>query len=139
MFYSVDVLRTSTLEHSISVNSEKWFQRGKHGARIYQSFCNKRLDSRNSKKLLLIEENQISQFEEFNTFLHIGRCKSLGSLRVSLVSQTIKSPPAMRETWVQSLHWEDTLKKKMATHFSILAWRIPCTIQSLRLKRAIHD
>ena len=37
----------------------------------------------------------------------------------------VKNPPAMRETWVQSLDWEDPLEEGMATHFSILAWRIP--------------
>jgi len=39
----------------------------------------------------------------------------------------IKNLPAMRETWVQSLGGEDTLEKGTATHFSILAWRIPWT------------
>ena len=42
----------------------------------------------------------------------------------SLVAQTVKNPPAMWETWVQSLVWEDPLEKGMATHSSILAWRI---------------
>ena len=37
----------------------------------------------------------------------------------------VKDPPAMQETWVQSLGWEDPLEEGMATHFSILAWRIP--------------
>ena len=37
----------------------------------------------------------------------------------------IKNPPAMWETWIQSLGWEDPLKKEMANHSSILAWRIP--------------
>ena len=36
-----------------------------------------------------------------------------------------KNPPAMQETWVQSLIWEDPLEKEMTTHSSILAWRIP--------------
>ena len=40
---------------------------------------------------------------------------------VSLVAQRIKRPPAMQETWVQSLGWEDPLEKKMATHSSILS------------------
>ena len=44
-----------------------------------------------------------------------------------LVAQLVKNPPAMQETWVQSLGWEDTLEKGKATHFSILAWRIPWT------------
>ena len=46
---------------------------------------------------------------------------------VSLVAQMIKNLPAMRETWVQSLDWEDPLEKGMATHFSILVWEIPWT------------
>ena len=45
--------------------------------------------------------------------------------RASLVAQTIKNPPAMWDTWVQSLGWEDRLEESKATHFSILAWRIP--------------
>ena len=43
----------------------------------------------------------------------------------SLVAELVKNSPAMRETWVQSLSWEDTLKEGMTTHYSILAWRIP--------------
>ena len=43
----------------------------------------------------------------------------------SLVAQMAKNPPAMQETWVQSLGWEDPPEKGMATHSSILAWRIP--------------
>ena len=43
----------------------------------------------------------------------------------SLVAQLVKNPPVMRETWVQSLGWEDPLEKGTATHSSILAWRIP--------------
>ena len=42
-----------------------------------------------------------------------------------LVAQMVKNLPEMRETWVQSWGWEDPLKKGMATHSSILAWRIP--------------
>ena len=43
----------------------------------------------------------------------------------SLLAQTVKNLVAMRETWVQSLGWEDSLEEGMATHSSILAWRIP--------------
>ena len=43
----------------------------------------------------------------------------------SLVAQMVKNPPAVRETWVQSLGWEDPLEEDMATHSSILAWKIP--------------
>ena len=44
---------------------------------------------------------------------------------VSLIAQMVKNLPAMQGTQVQSLGWEDPLEKGMATHFSILAWRIP--------------
>ena len=45
----------------------------------------------------------------------------------SLVAQMVKNPPAVQETWVRSLGWEDPLEKEMATHSSVLAWRIPWT------------
>ena len=48
-------------------------------------------------------------------------------LVASLVAQTVKCLPAMRETWVPSLSREDVLEKEMATHSSILAWKIPWT------------
>ena len=41
------------------------------------------------------------------------------------VAQTVKKLPAMQETWVRSLDWEDTLEEGMASHSNILAWRIP--------------
>ena len=46
----------------------------------------------------------------------------------SLVAQLVKNSPAMQETWVQSLGWEDPLAKGKATYSSILAWRIPWTV-----------
>ena len=49
----------------------------------------------------------------------------------SLVAQLVKNPPAMQETWVRSLGWEDPLEKGVATHSSILAWRIPWTVKSM--------
>ena len=57
----------------------------------------------------------------------------------SLVAQLVKNLPAMWETWVQPLHWEDPLEKGKATHSSILVWRIPWTAESMRLQRAGHD
>ena len=44
-----------------------------------------------------------------------------------MVVQMVKNLPALQETWVQSLSWEDPLEKEMATHSSILAWEIPWT------------
>ena len=64
--------------------------------------------------------------------------------RASLVAQRLKHLPAMQETWVQSLGWEDPLEKEMATHSSILARRIPWMeepggLESTGLQRVGHD
>ena len=56
----------------------------------------------------------------------------------SLVAQLVKNPPAKWETWVRSLGWEDPLEKGTATHSSILAWKIPWTIQSMGSQRVEH-
>ena len=60
------------------------------------------------------------------------------------MTQTVKNLPAMRETWVQSLGWEDPLEKEMASHSSILARKIPWTeepdrLQSMGSLRVGHD
>ena len=62
----------------------------------------------------------------------------------SLVAQTVKCLRTMRETQVQSLGWEDLLEKEMATHSSILAWKIPWMVepgklQSMGSQRVRHD
>ena len=61
-----------------------------------------------------------------------------------LVAQMVKNLPAMQETWVRSLGQGDPLEKEMATHSSILAWRIPWAgepgrLQSMGLRRVGHD
>ena len=58
---------------------------------------------------------------------------------VSLVAQTVKNLPAMWETLVRSLSWEDPLEKGTATHSNIVAWRIPWTIQSMGSQRVGHN
>ena len=65
-------------------------------------------------------------------------------LGASLVAQMVKCLSAMWETWVRSLGWEDLLEKEMATHPSILAWKIPWTekpdkLQSMGLQRVRDD
>jgi len=60
------------------------------------------------------------------------------------VVQMVKNLPVMQETWVRSLDWEDPLEKKMATHSSTLAWRIPWReepggLQSMESQRVRHD
>ena len=62
----------------------------------------------------------------------------------SLVAQKVKNLPAMQKAWVQSLGWEDSMDKEMATHSGILAWRIPWTeepgrLQSMGLQRVIDN
>ena len=57
----------------------------------------------------------------------------------SLVAQLVKNLPAKQETWVGSLGWEDPLEKGKATLFSILAWRILRTVQSMRSQRVGHN
>ena len=64
--------------------------------------------------------------------------------RTSLVAPLVKILPAMQETWVQPLGWEDSLEEGMATHSSTLEWRIPWTeepdrLQSMGLHRVGHD
>ena len=51
--------------------------------------------------------------------------------RASLVAQVVKNLPAMQETWLQSLGWEDPLEQGTSTHSSILAWRIPWNVRDL--------
>ena len=63
---------------------------------------------------------------------------------IDIVGQRIKLLPAIHETWVLSLGWEDPLEKEMATHSRILAWRIPWTeepggLWSIGLQRAGHN
>ena len=62
----------------------------------------------------------------------------------SLVAQMVKHPPAMRETQVRFLGWEDPLEKEMTIHFSTIAWKIPQTkepgrVQSMGSQRVTHD
>ena len=62
----------------------------------------------------------------------------------SLTAQSVKNLPAVHETWVEFLGWEDPLEKEMATHSSILAWRIPWTeepggLQSMGSQESDND
>ena len=66
--------------------------------------------------------------EQSNLIICIHLKGTRSSTQASLIAQLVKKPPAMQETPVQSLGWEDLLQKGKATHSSILAWRIPWTI-----------
>ena len=72
-----------------------------------------------------------------------GRSPEEGNSNPHLVAQMVKNLPAIRDTWVWSLGWEDPLEKEMATHSSILAWRIPWReqpggLQSIGSQRVGH-
>ena len=58
----------------------------------------------------------------------IYRYLKIPSTRVSLVAQMVKNLPAVQETWVRSLGWEEPLEKGITIHSSTLAWRIPWTV-----------
>ena len=71
-------------------------------------------------------------------------CWALYRMWASLVAQLLKNLPAVQETWVRSLGWEDPLEKEMATHSSLLAWKISCAeqpggLQSMGLQRVGHN
>ena len=57
----------------------------------------------------------------------------------SLMALLVKNLPAMQETWVRALGWGDLLEKGKATHSSMLAWRIPWTLQCMESQRVGHD
>ena len=61
-------------------------------------------------------------------------CIENACLWASLIAQLVKNFPAMQETWVRFLGWEDPLEKETATHSSILAWKIPWTEEPGRLQ-----
>ena len=75
--------------------------------------------------LYVITEHQAELPVLYSIFL-LATCFIHGSVQIwaSLVAQTIKNLPAMWETWVQSVGWEDPLEEGMASHCSILSWRI---------------
>ena len=80
----------------------------------------------------------VSGIQQSNLVIHIY------VIRASLVAQWVKSLPAMRESCVPSLGWEDSLEKEMATHSCILAWRTPWTevpggLQSMGSQRVGYD
>ena len=75
--------------------------------------------------------------------MHYGKRKTI-IYQASLVAHSVKNMPALQETRVLSLGWEDALEKEMATHSSILAWKISWTeeaggLQSMGLQRVGHD
>ena len=82
--------------------------------------------------------------ERFPSTRQFGKIFESVGQSLGASAQTAKNLPAMWETWIRSLGWEDPLEKGMATRSSILAWRIPWTVepgglQSMGLQRVGHD
>ena len=73
------------------------------------------------------------------TLIETDNCNKTCWTQASLVAQPVKNLPATQENWVPSLGWEDPLEKGKAAHSSILAWRIPWTVQSMGSQRVGHD
>ena len=76
--------------------------------------------------------------------MQVNFMDQVSSFTVSLVAQSVKALPAVQETQVQSIGWEDPLEKEMATHSSIFAWKIsrteePGGLQSMGSQRVRHD
>ena len=95
---------------------------------VSHMFHKRRLLTISNKKQFLLSGIQGKPHRYFNFIL----------LLASLVAQLVKNPPAMQETWVLSLGWEDLLEKGKAAHSSILAWRIPWTVQSMGSQSWTH-
>ena len=82
--------------------------------------------STQKKKGLFVKVNYI-QFHSRYYVRHTYTLSHCPILRASLVAQSVKNLPAVKETWIWFPGQEDSLEKEMATHCSILAWEIPCT------------
>ena len=97
--------------------------------KLPQTICHRSLLQTSSPKQLLI--CFVSLILPFLEIAHLVFCVWLWA---SVVAQMVKNLPAMWETWIPSLGWEDPLEKGTATHSSILAWRIPWTEEPGRLQ-----
>ena len=126
----------------VCVSSRSWWWTGKPG--VLQSMGSQRVGHDWATELNWTENLDCSA-EDPGSIPGWGRSagERIGCLlqyfQVSLVAQLVKNSPTMQETWVQSLGWGDPLEKGKATHCSILAWRIPETIQSLGSQRIGHN
>ena len=86
-------------------------------------------------QMLFLNLKRHSLLFKQNLQINISPCQEVNLVKnalsqdwASLMAQLVKNPPAMRETWVQSLGWEDPLEKGKATYSSIVAWRSPWTV-----------
>ena len=119
---------------------------------ILYLFLSTQLDSKlsndNLHTLIMLFLSQIKHYLVYNTYyIHLFVCYVLVTIIECVlreVAQMVKTLTAMSETWVQSLDLEDPLEREMATHSSILAWKVPRTdepgeLQSMGLQRIGHE
>ena len=87
--------------------------------------------------LVIVTQNSLFLFSSWDWWLHkkqLSLNSLLGIIWASLVAQMVKHLPAMWETWVWSLGWEDPLEEEMVTYLSTLAWKIPWMEEPGRLQ-----
>ena len=139
----------------LPMNSQGWFPLGLTGLTSVQSkglsrvFTNTTIQKHQFSALSLLYGPTLLPVHDYwkNQFwlyepLSVNQCLLHFNMLpwfIILVAQLVKNPPAISETWVQSLGWEDPLAKGKASHSSILAWRSPWTIQSTGSQRVGHD
>ena len=116
----------------------------KHRANHVFFPVHKSLTTLHSLKNKFRVQDGISSFPNLASLCFLSFISHYTITRASLVAQMVKNLPAMQETWVQSLGWEGPLEKGMATHSSILAWKIPWTeepgrLQSIRSQRIGYE
>ena len=123
------------MEIQLSMLETRWQKNMKNMKRIWNILHIKEYEAYHPEDLLGI----FLTISRFTTIWEEIRIKFLIYITASFHgfpwrSQTVKNLPAMQETWVWSLHWEDPLEKGMATHSSILAWRAPRTEEPVGLQ-----
>ena len=122
--------------HSFKEPSVQHSYTSKHYETIYHYIIQKLLymSVRTQKTVINVslkeEETELRLTGQVGRFQIEKAARYNTSQRLPQVAQRVKNLPAMREMWIQSLGWEDALEKEMATHSSILAWRIPWTEES---------
>ena len=154
--YSVQrVLSFYTVHEVLTANILRWWSTGKPGVLwsmgsqgIGHDWVTEQQQNKGSWEQFLTSRSKLKGGSCLSEFLFNVSCYLRMTLRVrrdpgvsmgpelrrtSLVAQMVKNSPAVQETWVRSVGWEDPLEKGMAAHSSILAWRIPGTEESDRL------
>ena len=128
-------IASSTSASVLPMNIQDWFPLG--------LTCLISLLSKRFSRVFSKHHNLKSSILQHSAFFMVQLSRLFSLLEkppgASLLAQLVKNLPAMWETWVQSQGWEDPLGKEKATNSSILAWRIPWTVQSMGSQRVGHD